>query len=51
VNAISFFGFVEQSTGMAISDAVADLLLGREPPRVGRLKFQGPRRPPLRVKR
>ncbi|HEX7154399.1 MAG TPA: MvdD family ATP-grasp ribosomal peptide maturase [Thermoanaerobaculia bacterium] len=30
----SYFGFIEQATGLPISGAVADLLLGRVPPRV-----------------
>lgn len=31
----SYFGFIETATGLPISGAVADLLLGRVPPRVG----------------
>jgi glutathione synthase/RimK-type ligase-like ATP-grasp enzyme len=43
VNAISYFGFIERSTGLPISDAVADLLVGRAPPRIGRLRYARPR--------
>lgn len=34
VNTVSFFEFVERSTGLPISAAIADLLLGRSAPRV-----------------
>jgi glutathione synthase/RimK-type ligase-like ATP-grasp enzyme len=34
VNTISFFAFVERATGLPISAAVADLLLGRSAPRI-----------------
>ncbi|TNE51190.1 MAG: MvdD family ATP-grasp ribosomal peptide maturase [Deltaproteobacteria bacterium] len=34
LNSISYFDFVEQSTGLPISDAIADLLLGHAKPRV-----------------
>jgi hypothetical protein len=36
VNSVSFFDHVERHAGLPISAAVADLLLGRAPPRVGR---------------
>jgi glutathione synthase/RimK-type ligase-like ATP-grasp enzyme len=36
VNTVSFFSFVEKATGLPISGAVADLLLGRSAPRVER---------------
>jgi glutathione synthase/RimK-type ligase-like ATP-grasp enzyme len=36
VNAIAYFDFVEKSAGLPISDAVADLLVGRARPRLAR---------------
>ena len=45
VNAISYFGFIERSTGLPISDALADLLVGRAQPRIGRLRFSRPQPP------
>ncbi len=36
VNTISFFDFLEDATGLDISGAVADLLVGVAPPRLGR---------------
>jgi len=32
-NTLSYFHFIEQSAGLAISDAIADLLTGAQPPR------------------
>lgn len=34
VNTVSYFDFVERATGLPIAAAVADLLLGRAPPRI-----------------
>jgi glutathione synthase/RimK-type ligase-like ATP-grasp enzyme len=36
LNTVSYFDFVERSAGLPISAAIADLLLGRAPPRVAR---------------
>lgn len=35
VNTISFFDFLEEATGLPISEAIADLLVGHAPPRLG----------------